>query len=102
MFKKGDPKPVTSGRKKGSINLRTRSVEEIMAKWNYDPLEAMVKLAIESTDDYTRMKCNMELCKYRYPQLKGIEHSGTIENPYMQMSLEQIEALGKKIFGKGK
>ena len=45
MFRKGDPRPVNSGRKKGTVNKLTQTATEIMNRLGHDPIENMVLIA---------------------------------------------------------
>ena len=88
----------TGGRQKGSLNKRTRLVEDIAAKFKLDPFEVLMMVAnydwkglgyeTESTIAYTnagieyelprialsdRVAAAKEAAKYIYPQKKSVE-----------------------------
>jgi hypothetical protein len=44
-YPKGSPRPIGSGRKKGTPNKRTLMVNELMDKVGVDPLEIMLRIA---------------------------------------------------------
>ena len=68
--------PKTGGRKQGVPNKRTAAVAERLRELHCDPLEGLVRLAMDETLDPTlRGRLYCELCKYVYPQRKAVEHS---------------------------
>ena len=72
--KPGTPK--TGGRKQGVPNKRTAAVAERLRELHCDPLEGLVRLAMdEKLDPALRGRMYSELCKYVYPQRRAIEHS---------------------------
>jgi hypothetical protein len=95
---KGSPKPANSGRKKGTPNKSTQTVAEILAKLKCDPIEGLAKIAMESEDEAIRVKCYSELARYRYPQLKAIEHSGPGGSP-IQFNVSATDELRSRIAG---
>ena len=97
---KGKPRPPNSGRKKGTLNKidtkARQTLREICEQEGIDPFLGMLRLAKSSSDEGIRAQMLKESCKYVYPQLKAIEHSGEIKNPYAALTLEQLEAMIKK------
>lgn len=72
--KPGTPK--TGGRKQGVPNKRTAAVAERLHELHCDPLEGLVRLAMDETlEPALRGRLYCELCKYVYPQRKAVEHS---------------------------
>lgn len=73
--KSGNP----GGRPAGSKNKYKARVDEVFKDFN--PLENLKKLALETDDDELRFNCNKELAQYYAPKLKAVEHSVDTENP---------------------
>lgn len=103
---KGSPK--TGGRQKGTTNARLKAIEEIIAKYDCNPIEGLCKVAsgdweglgydtdviiVEKPDGdgssnlsqkpiitlEHRLTAYKELCKYVYAQKKAVEHSTSEE-----------------------
>ena len=74
VFKKGDKKPINSGRKKGTPNERTKALQDILGSFN--PAEKLMELYQKPTtkDDLKVLICK-ELMKYIYPQRKAVDVS---------------------------
>lgn len=74
------------GRPKGSPNKRTQEIAERLSELKCDPIEAMVKIAMDVANDVKlRAEMYKELAQYLYPKRKAIEHSGEITTPYVAM-----------------
>ena len=70
-FKKGAPKPLKGGRKKGTPNKR-QSVLEICAGIGLDPFKKMAEIAQQ--DEHPRqVDCLKELCQYILPKQKHVD-----------------------------
>lgn len=105
MFKKGDPKPAGSGKKKGAKNKRTVELQEKAKELGINPFEVLLLFADnrwedlgyanetitkysasgDSYEEYvidpsTRVVAAKEACKYLYPQLKAIDHTSNGES----------------------
>lgn len=79
-FQKGHPKH--GGKKSGTHNKITRDVAALLDKLNCNPLEGLATIAVDKDVEMPiRARCYAELAKYVHPQLKAIEHSGTIRTP---------------------
>lgn len=68
----------TGGRRAGTPNKRTQArrlgVEELLAKYRYDPLEAMIAEASDpGTDPEVRRGLHREIAPYVYPKRKSVE-----------------------------
>lgn len=70
-FAKGTPKPVGSGRKKGSGNLpRLKTALERFAANGYDPLDSLILMAKNrNTKPDLRFRCHAELAPYVYAKM---------------------------------
>lgn len=78
-FVKGMPRPANAGRKKGSLNRVNPSAAERLAELGCDPLQGMALIAANKKNPVeVRGRMYAELAKYRYPQLKAIEHTGNV------------------------
>ncbi len=67
-------KPIGSGRKAGTPNKRTASIEEKLAAIGCDPIQAMARLAMdESEPSALRFAALKELAAYIAPKRKAIE-----------------------------
>lgn len=70
------PRPKTGGRKAGTPNKRTATVEEKLAALGCDPIEGMAKIAMDpATDVAVRVQVLKELAQYVTPKRKSIELS---------------------------
>ena len=79
-FKKGDPKPPGSGRKKGQKSKDKQALEaKLDALKCGDPIEALARVGMQAEADgdlSVAANCYKELAQYRWPKLKAIEVSG--------------------------
>lgn len=66
-FKKGDPKPPTSGIKKGQKHVRTMA-EDACAKLGINPFEMLAQLCLQGSETAI-----IQLCKHIEPPKKPIE-----------------------------
>lgn len=92
---KGTPK--TGGRVKGSLNKKTIHFD-LQAKCDalgVDPFQKLLEYMVYPCEPDIRLQAIKEACKYLYPQRKAVEHSGEIANPYLEKSVEELEALVK-------
>ena len=77
-FKKGDPKPPSSGRKKNSGNKVKSEVRKRVLAAGHDPVLALIDIARDSYAEgelSISLQANRELMTYMYPKLKSVEHS---------------------------
>src|SRR6266852_9918818 len=81
------------GRHQGSLNLRTQKAIALFEQYQFDPLEEQIKLAksvqmaIVRSGNGDKMEYRKlyyliihDLVRYCYPQLKAVEHSGTVQH----------------------
>lgn len=85
-----------SGRKKGTPNKSTLSLEQKCIEKGIDPFELLLEYVTEPCPMELRFKALQEICSYLYPKRKAIEHSGEIKNPYLEKSLDELERLVKQ------
>jgi hypothetical protein len=72
----------TGGRTAGTPNRRTKEVAELLESLGCDPIEGMVRIAMDAANSpELRGKMYSDLARYVYPQRKAIEHSGSVEAP---------------------
>ncbi len=106
-WEKGKTRPESSGRKKGTPNKRTEELMAICQEEGLDPFRALVRFAKgEPLEDIPIEKkigimlkqfdALKEVCQYLYPKRKALEHSGEINNPYMDLSVEELKELAKQ------
>lgn len=96
-FEKGKPRPANSGRKKGVINRAT--VAAILDDLGCDPIQGMARLAMDTkTRPELRGRMFAELAKYRWPQLRAIEHTGAGGGP-IEVHDSAREELSRRIDG---
>ncbi len=70
----GRQKPVGSGRKAGTPNKRTKTIEEKLEALGCDPIEAMARLAMDQGEPATlRFVALKELAQYVAPKRKAVE-----------------------------
>ncbi|WP_424361407.1 hypothetical protein [Methylocystis parvus] len=80
-------KPPGSGRKVGTPNKRTRSIEEKLEVLGCDPIEAMARLAMdESEPSALRFAALKELAQYVAPKRKSIEVQSNESPPFVIIS----------------
>ena len=63
-------------RTKGSTNMRSRSIKEVLLQRGIDPLEIMAVVMDEATEPKLKLDAAAKLAPYLYPTLKAIELSG--------------------------
>lgn len=89
----------TGGRKKGTPNKSSLSLEEKLAAFDngagFDPVMEALNLytLIHADNPLVAVKIPLTLMEYIYAKRKSVEHSGEINNPYLNKSLEELEAL---------
>jgi len=60
---------------------------------NYHPVVAMAEMAHESgIEDGIRLNCHKEIAKYVEPQLKAVEHRGTVKSDFGTLRVIPAEA----------
>lgn len=84
-FKKGDPKPVNSGRKKGTKNKNNLGVQERLEQKGINCIDEILEIARTTEDEQIRFQCYKELLKYVYPQRKAVEFTQEIELPVINI-----------------
>lgn len=78
--RKGTPKPLGAGRKKGTANKRSESAAETLEALGFDGLAEMYRMF--SDPDITegaRVKLLAEMTQYQFPKRKALEHSGEVK-----------------------
>ena len=85
-------KPVGSGRKAGTPNKRTKTVEEKLATLGCDPIAAMARLAMDDNEPSgLRFAALKELAQYVAPKRKAVEVSSA-ENQIM-IVIDPVDAM---------
>jgi hypothetical protein len=84
-FKKGDPKPANSGRKKGTKNKNNLGVQERLEQKGINCIDEILEIARTTEDEQIRFQCYKELLKYVYPQRKAVEFTQEIELPVINI-----------------
>lgn len=111
--------PKTGGRKKGSINKKSRELKEIAEDLGVDPFEVLLHFAkgdykalgyaetvtkyVQGGESYEeptispelRQKSAKDACEYLHPKLKSIELKGSAANPlevFLRMTKEERDA----------
>ena len=84
-FKKGQPRPANSGRKRGSLNRATVSANEIANSLGCNPLEILCMFAVGDWQGLgyesdviapeLRLKAAQQACEYIFPKRKAIDHN---------------------------
>lgn len=95
-FKKGDKKPEGSGRKAGTPHKKSLLVKEVLENHGINLAEQIV-VRLPKLSTLEQVRALVQLLPYVYPKLTAIQHSGSIDNPYMSMTLEELRSKGKKI-----
>lgn len=75
-FVKGQTKPKTGGRKKGTPNRRTFDAAALCEELGYDPLRSMIELSRSTRDEGIKVACHKEVAKYVFTQKRATELSG--------------------------
>lgn len=92
-FKKGDAKPVNSGRKAGTPHKKSLFVREILENHGINLAEQIV-VRLPKLSALEQVRALTALLPYVYPKLSSVEHSGEIlTNPYMDKPLNELKAL---------
>lgn len=73
-FVKGKPRPANAGRRKGTPNKATQTLEDKCREYGVDPFEVLLQLC-SSEDEGVRLGAAKEACKYIHPQRKALEVS---------------------------
>jgi 5'-3' exonuclease len=90
------------GRKKGTPNKRTLNVADKLAELGYDPLESLVRLAIDAQkegDKVMEFQASKELAQYVAPKRKAMEitsdnsHLIVIENDLSRLQRDNLKKL---------
>jgi hypothetical protein len=89
---RGKPKglPKSGGRIKGVPNRKTEELQDKCLRLNIDPFERLLILA-NHENDAIALGALKEVCQYLYPKRKALEHSGEINNPYSEMSYDELK-----------
>ena len=77
-FKKGDAKPSGSGMKLGQKTRKSTEASKIFDEKKFDPLEEVIdrlKLHGKGMDDDVFMSACLKLAKFKYAELKSIDHT---------------------------
>lgn len=95
VFKAGQPRPANSGRKKGSVNKKTKEFMHMLEVNNFDPGEAMLHCYKEAMKLYERRREHRAfgpavdalklasgiadgISQFAYPKKRAIEHTGEV------------------------
>lgn len=85
------------GRKRGTPNKNSLSLQQKLDAFDngagFDPIAEVLNLytLIHADNPLVAVKILTELMQYIYPKRKALEHSGEINNPYANKSLEELE-----------
>lgn len=94
-FRKGEPKPAGSGRRKGDSKAET--VRAICERLGCCPFEGMAQLAMNpKTKPELRGKMYAELGQYLAPKLRAVEHSGP-GGESIKFRIEDVRAYAQSI-----
>jgi hypothetical protein len=77
-FKKGDPKPASSGRKPGVKNKASFLVKEVLESHGINLAEQIV-VRLPKLSALEQVRALVQLLPYVYPKLTAVQHSGSIE-----------------------
>lgn len=105
LFQPGQPRPENAGRKKGTPNKKTQELRDLAEQLGVNPFQILLHFAagdwqalgypdatvtkVTQNGVFTEDRISPELrsssareaCKYLYPQLKAVEHSGPDGGP---------------------
>lgn len=87
MFKKGDPKPPNSGRKKNVGNKSTGETRELFAKIVADQVPNLVKRLEEIDNPKDYIDAVYKLSRLVFPNYQSVEFRGTVEAKTAQTDL---------------
>lgn len=93
MSFKGNPHDVGAGRKKGTPNKFTKSLQDKCDELGVDPFMVLLKFT-QHDDPQIAMQAAKEVCQYILPKRKAIEVSG--ENPFADRPLEELKEMVKE------
>ena len=80
QFKKGLPRPVGAGRKRGSLNRKSEALIEKCERQGIDPFNALLELAA-SDDQNIKLSALKEICSYLYPKRLALDQSVEVSGP---------------------
>lgn len=95
-FKKGEPRPANAGRKKGTPDKKSLLVREVLENHSINLAEQIV-VRLPKLTSLEQVRALIQLLPYVYPKLTSVQHSGSIANPYMTLTLEELRTKGKEI-----
>lgn len=81
-FVKGQPKTPGSGIKKGQRIKRSTEILDVFEEFDYCPAREALKLIMDMKNELEideRMQAHIKLLKYKFPELKSIEHKGELD-----------------------
>lgn len=85
--------PKTGGRKKGTPNKRTRSIEEKLEALGCDPIAGMAAIANnENNSQELRLSAYKEVAQYVAPKRRAVEHSGP-DGGQLVINISGVDAL---------
>ena len=89
-FESGQPKPKGSGRKRGTPNHKSKSLEESLLKIGLDvPAELAALLPELAPED--RVQALLQLMSFLYPKRKAIEQHIEIDQPKIEPEVTRAE-----------
>lgn len=96
---KGHPKYPGAGRKKGTPNKTTEALFAKCEAKGIDPWDLLLEFC-GPAEPNLRFAALKEICQYLYPKRKALEHSGEINNPFLEKSEKELERLVKEKLNK--
>jgi hypothetical protein len=94
-FKPGDPKPVNSGRRPGSVNKKSLLVKDILESHGINLIEQIL-VRLPELPREVQVDTLLKLAPYCYPKLAQIEVSGNIDvkdRLLAEVSNEDLDAI---------
>lgn len=79
LFQKGDPKPPTSGRKKGTPNKRTKDANEILERAMLE-LTSTLEQDVNAVNSSRRLQLLTDLFNYMKPKLSSTKNEDTVQH----------------------
>jgi hypothetical protein len=89
-FQKGDPKPPTSGRKKGTPNKLKSTLAAKLEERGHDPSDVLIDIATDPEErSDLRARVNLELLNYVYPKRAHLDVTHAVDPDTLNRLLQE-------------
>lgn len=92
---KGKPRPENAGRRKGTPNKETLTIQQLCEKHGVSPIEVLIELCGPEHETEMRFSAAKEVSQYLYPKRRAIEIDANV-NMELAKKAEEYAELDKK------